>query len=89
MFVFLNQTLGRFHRVKRFADLVEASTKTAMLLLKQRSFFYRRFAVLVEDSTKTVNLLTRWNLPSMYNCTYTPNMHFNIICKKNKKNVTS
>ena len=64
MFVFLNQTLGRFHRVKRFADLVEASTKTAMLLLKQRSFFYRRFAVLVEDSTKTVNLLTRWNLPS-------------------------
>ena len=27
--------LGRFHRVKRFTDLVEASTKTARLLLKQ------------------------------------------------------
>ena len=59
----MSKILGRFHCVKRFADLVEASTKTARLLLKQQSFYNRHFAVLVEASTKTMNLLTRWNLP--------------------------
>ena len=52
-------TLGGFHHVKRFTDLVEASTKIARLLLKHRSFYNRRFAVLVEASAKTVNILTR------------------------------
>ena len=47
-----------------FTDLVESSTETARLLLKQRTFYNRRFAVLVEASTKTVKILTRWNLPN-------------------------
>ena len=59
-----SRALGRFHRVKRITNLVEASTKTARLILKQQSFYNRRFAVLVEASSKTVNLLTRWNLPT-------------------------
>ena len=37
---------GRFHRVKMFTDLVEASTETARLLLKQWTFYNTRcFAV--------------------------------------------
>ena len=57
-------TLGRFHRVKRFTVLAEASTKTAKRLLKNLRCFSRSLTVLVEVSTKSVKLLTRWNLPN-------------------------
>ena len=51
------QSLARFHHVKMFTVLVEASIIDASLFY---SLFYLLTCIL-KASTKTANILTRWN----------------------------